>query len=54
MQNETENPTKTKNTKRTKQNNNQKHTKQQPKRQKTLQSDIGPYSTVAKDNDFAL
>ena len=47
-------PDQTKNTKRTKQNKNQKQTKQQPKNQTPLQSDIGPHSTVAKDNDFAL
>ena len=51
--NETENTTKQGNTKepnqtkQSKQNSNQNKTK-------TLQSDIGPYSTVAKENDFAF
>jgi hypothetical protein len=53
MQNETENRAKKKH-KENRTNNNQKQTIQQPKRQKTLQSNIEPHSTVAKDNDFAM
>ena len=52
--NEARNPTKQAKQKEQKKQN-QKQTKQQPKRHtKNLHSDKGPYSTVPKDNDFAL